>query len=75
MVAPYERFLETERTKLENGLEAMRGAQAEVAALEHRIAETFPEEAALRPANASGSVADAVSPRASVDDAVSPRAS
>jgi small GTP-binding protein len=48
VVAPYERFLETERTKLESGLEAMRGAQAEVAALEHRVAETFPEEAALR---------------------------
>jgi len=44
VIAPYERFLEAERTKLESGLEALRGAQGEVAALEHRIAESFPEE-------------------------------
>ena len=44
VVSPYERFLETERTKLEGGLGALRGAQSEVAALEHRIAATFPEE-------------------------------
>lgn len=44
VVAPYERFLETERTKLEKGLEALHGAQGEVAALERRVAETFPEE-------------------------------
>lgn len=44
VVAPYERFLETERTKLEGGLEALRGAQKEVSGLEQRVAETFPEE-------------------------------
>jgi hypothetical protein len=44
VVAPYERFLETERKKLEDGLGALRGAQGEVAALERRIGETFPEE-------------------------------
>ena len=44
VVAPYERFLETERTKLETGLEALRGAEREVAALERRVIETFPEE-------------------------------
>jgi hypothetical protein len=44
VIAPYERFLEAERSKLETGLEALRGAQSEVAALEHRIAESFPEE-------------------------------
>jgi small GTP-binding protein len=45
VVAPYERFLETERTKLEGGLEALRTAQREVAGLERRVAETFPEQA------------------------------
>ncbi len=44
VVAPYERFLDTERTKLEGGLEALRGAQREVSSLEHRVEETFPEE-------------------------------
>ena len=44
VVAPYERFLETERTKLESGLEALRGAEREVNTLERRVAETFPEE-------------------------------
>jgi hypothetical protein len=44
VVAPYERFLETERTKLETGLDALRSAQREVGALERRVAETFPEE-------------------------------
>lgn len=44
VVAPYERFLETERTKLEGGLEALHGAEREVAALERRVEETFPEE-------------------------------
>ena len=44
VVAPYERFLDTERTKLESGLEALRSAQAEVTALERRVAETFPEQ-------------------------------
>ncbi|HUR00610.1 MAG TPA: dynamin family protein [Gemmatimonadaceae bacterium] len=44
VVAPYERFLETERTKLESGLQTLRGSQGEVAALERRVGETFPEE-------------------------------
>jgi GTP-binding protein EngB required for normal cell division len=43
VVAPYERFLETERTKLEGGLEELRDAEREVAALERRVVETFPE--------------------------------
>lgn len=43
VVAPYERFLEAERAKLEGGLEDLRGAQAEVATLEKRVMDTFPE--------------------------------
>jgi small GTP-binding protein len=43
VVAPYERFLETERVKLESGLEDLRHAEREVAALEQRVVETFPE--------------------------------
>lgn len=43
VIAPYERFLETERTKLEGGLESLRKAEREVAALERRVADTFPE--------------------------------
>jgi GTP-binding protein EngB required for normal cell division len=43
VVAPYERFLETERTKLESGLEELREAEREVATLERRVVETFPE--------------------------------
>ena len=42
VVAPYERFLETERAKLESGVGALRAAQGEVAALEGRVTETFP---------------------------------
>ena len=48
VVAPYERFLETERSKLESGLESLRGAEREVAALERRVTETFPEEQLAR---------------------------
>ena len=44
VVAPYDRFLETERSKLESGLEALREAEQQVAALERRVVETFPEE-------------------------------
>jgi hypothetical protein len=44
VVAPYERFLETERTKLESGLKELREGEREVAALERRVLETFPEE-------------------------------
>ena len=43
VVAPYERFLETERTKLESGLAELRDAEREVATLERRVVETFPE--------------------------------
>ena len=43
VVAPYERFLETERTKLESGLAELREAEREVASLEQRVVETFPE--------------------------------
>jgi hypothetical protein len=44
VVAPYERFLETERTKLETGLKVLKEAEQEVTALERRVLETFPEE-------------------------------
>ena len=43
VVAPYERFLETERAKLESGLSELRAAEREVATLEQRVVETFPE--------------------------------
>jgi len=43
VVAPYERFLETERTKLESGVQALRGAEDEVRTLERRVAAAFPE--------------------------------
>jgi small GTP-binding protein len=44
VIAPYERFLETERTKLETGLSSLHGAQREVASLERRVHDTFPEQ-------------------------------
>lgn len=44
VIAPYERFLETEKTKLEAGLVELHDAEREVATLEHRIMATFPEE-------------------------------
>jgi small GTP-binding protein len=43
VVAPYERFLETERAKLKSGLEELGQAEREVATLEQRVVETFPE--------------------------------
>jgi GTP-binding protein EngB required for normal cell division len=43
VIAPYERFLETERTRLETGLSELRSADSEVTMLEKRINETFPE--------------------------------
>lgn len=43
VIAPYERFLETERTRLETGLSELRSANSEVTMLEKRINETFPE--------------------------------
>jgi hypothetical protein len=48
VLAPYERFLETERKKLDTGLTALRDAEREVAALEHRVLETFPEQLVVR---------------------------
>jgi small GTP-binding protein len=48
VVAPYDRFLETERTKLESGLKALREAEREVVTLERRVVETFPEEQLAR---------------------------
>jgi GTP-binding protein EngB required for normal cell division len=46
VVQPYERFLETERAKVEGGLSELRQAEREVAGLEQRIETTFPEPAA-----------------------------
>jgi len=43
IVAPYGRFLETERTKLESGLAELRDADREVTTLEQRVMATFPE--------------------------------
>ena len=48
VVAPYERFLETERAKLESGLTSLREAEHEVAALEQRVIETFSAGPATR---------------------------
>src|SRR6185312_8835819 len=50
VVAPYERFLETERTKLEGGLKLLRDADQEVTTIERRVMDTFP--AAPAPARA-----------------------
>jgi len=43
VVAPYERFLETERTKLEDGLGELHEAEKETESLERRVLATFPE--------------------------------
>ena len=43
VIAPYERFLETERLRLEGGLSELRSADNEVKALERRVNETFPD--------------------------------
>jgi GTP-binding protein EngB required for normal cell division len=43
VIQPYERFLATEREKLERGLTELRGAQQETTTLERRVMETFPE--------------------------------
>ncbi|HUQ83452.1 MAG TPA: dynamin family protein [Gemmatimonadaceae bacterium] len=45
VIQPYERFLATEREKLERGLTELRGAQQETTTLERRVVETFPEPA------------------------------
>ena len=44
VLAPYERFLDTERKKLDSGLTSLREAEREVSTLERRVLETFPEE-------------------------------
>jgi small GTP-binding protein len=43
VIAPYERFLETERSKLEGALSELREAEREVAGLEQRVTAAFPE--------------------------------
>jgi hypothetical protein len=43
VIAPYERFLETERSKLESGLTHLGEASREVDTLEQRVMQTFPE--------------------------------
>ena len=43
VIEPYERFLRTEREKLERALGELRGAEQEVARLEQRVGEMFPE--------------------------------
>jgi GTP-binding protein EngB required for normal cell division len=48
VIAPYERFLETERAKLQSGLASLREAEQEVAALEQRVSETFSSAASAR---------------------------
>jgi small GTP-binding protein len=45
IIQPYERFLATEREKLERGLSELRGAQQDTTTLERRVTETFPEPA------------------------------
>jgi hypothetical protein len=44
VIQPYERFLETERAKLERAHEEFQGARREVDALEQRIGATFAEQ-------------------------------
>ena len=48
VVQPYERFLETERSKVEAGLAELRQAQRDVAGLEQRVDTTFPEPTVAR---------------------------
>jgi hypothetical protein len=49
VIRPYERFLDTEREKLERGLEELRAARGEAAALAHRVEAEFPEAAPAAP--------------------------
>jgi hypothetical protein len=46
VIAPYERFLETERLRLEGGLGELRSAETEVKAIERRVNDVFPDPAA-----------------------------
>jgi hypothetical protein len=43
VIAPYERFLETERVRLDSGLTELRGADDEVTKIEKRVNDVFPE--------------------------------
>ena len=45
VIAPYERFLETERARLDTGLGELRSADQEVNAIEQKVEATFPEAA------------------------------
>ncbi len=45
VIAPYERFLETERSRLDAGLTELRDADREVTSLEKKVEATFPEAA------------------------------
>jgi small GTP-binding protein len=45
VIQPYERFLATEREKLERGLTELRSVQQETTTLERRVVDTFPEPA------------------------------
>ncbi len=46
VVAPYERFLETERSRLDGGLAELHSAEGEVVTLENRVNGMFPDLAA-----------------------------
>jgi hypothetical protein len=48
VVQPYERFLETERAKLERAVGELAGAREEVERLERRVVSTFPDAADAR---------------------------
>ncbi len=43
VIAPYERFLETERARLDSGIARLKKAGIEVDSIERRVNETFPE--------------------------------
>jgi hypothetical protein len=47
VVLPYERFIDTERAKLERATAAVTDARGEVAAIERRVTDAFPERAAV----------------------------
>ena len=47
VVEPYERFIDSERAKLERATAALSEARGEVAALERRVEAAFPERAAV----------------------------
>ncbi|HEY0971662.1 MAG TPA: dynamin family protein [Gemmatimonadales bacterium] len=53
VVQPYERFLGTEREKLERGLGELGAALQEVAVLERKVGDAFPDEAVTLPPRAT----------------------